>query len=893
MLLLLLAACDGVVLFNDPPELEFLSPEAGTVLPARAAVTFTLAASDDYDDLSQLSYNFTDGDDNPIAANVTIDDEAGKVYFQTASLPVGEISVAVEAIDSLGEVGGTSMMLTVVENVGPTVSFLSPLEGTVALATTDVPVQVRVDDPDPGEDPTIWLTWTGAAATAADAPAQIDGSGEVSFTLSGLAIAEWTIGVVATDAWGDTGSAETSFSVVSGDEDGDGWVDVDLGGTDCNDSDDSVYPGHGETCDGVDEDCDGTTDDDADNAHTYYADVDGDRYGDDLRTTSACAAPEGYVAIGGDCDDSLDTVYPGATEVCGNGEDDDCDDIVDDDADDAITAYPDGDGDGWGDGDAVILCLLDEAHALDWGDCDDSNAGVNPGATEACDGTNTDEDCDELADDDDDSVTGESTFYYDGDRDLRGDPTTTDQRCDAVAGWVDNAEDCDDADDAAWSGNTETCEDGSDNDCSGTDANCEIAGTVDLGAADYELSGEGMLAFSGAALAGLDDIDGDGLGELLVGAWGYAGTGVAYLGSGGSLASGSLGSFSKITGEASGDSFGYALAGCPDLDGDGFREMLVTALDAAGGAGGIYGFEGDVTPTSASTADSVVYGASVDDALGAAVACGRDLDGDGRGDVLAGAPGAYSARVYDADLVQLASIKGEGPGMGLALSLLADVNGDSLDDLLVADPQSDAAYLFYGGSLADVDAADADVVYSGEFSGDDAGRAVAGLGDYNGDGVADLAVGAPESDSPGTAAGAVYLVHGSASLASINLGAADAVIRGESAGDRAGYTLAGGGDVDGDGSPDLLVGAYYDGSGGTGAGAAYLLYGGVTPPTSLSGAAANFVGENAGDGASEGLALGADVDGDGTAEVLVGAPAADSSGGAAAGSTYIILGGSY
>ncbi|MBM4365576.1 MAG: FG-GAP repeat protein, partial [Deltaproteobacteria bacterium] len=395
------------------------------------------------------------------------------------------------------------------------------------------------------------------------------------------------------------------------------------------------------------------------------------------------------------------------------------------------------------------------------------------------------------------------------------------------------------------------------------------------------------------ALAGLDDVDGDGLGELLVGAWGYAGTGVAYLVSGGSLASGSLGRFSRVAGEASGDSFGYALAGCPDLDGDGSAEWLVTALDAAGGAGGLYGFEGDAVPASASAADSVAYGASTDDALGATIDCGGDLDGDGRGDVLAGAPGAYSARVYDADLVQLATIKGEGPGMGLALGLLADVNGDSLDDLVAADPQSDAAYLFYGGSLGDVDAGDADVIFSGEFSGDDAGRAVVGLGDFDGDGTGDLVVGAPESDSPGTAAGAAYLVYGSASLSSLNLGAADAVIRGEGAGDRAAYTLDGGSDVDGDGRPDLLVGAYYEGSGGTGAGAAYLLYGGVAPATSLSGADATFIGETAGDGASEGLALGADMDGDGTSEVIVGAPAADSSGGAAAGSTYIILGGSY
>ncbi|MBM4391224.1 MAG: putative metal-binding motif-containing protein [Deltaproteobacteria bacterium] len=891
MLLLLLAACDGVVLFNDPPELKFLSPEAGSALRARAAVTLTLAASDDEDDLSHLSYSFTDGNDEAIPADLTIDDLARKVYLETASLPVGEITVAVKAIDSLGEVGGTSMAITVVENVGPTARFRHPLDGSAWLVGTDVPVEVYVDDPVSGDDPTILLEWSGAGYSAPGAPAQIDGSGKVSFSLSGLVADEWTIGLEVTDAWGATGVAATSFRVASGDDDGDGGLSTEFGGDDCDDGDDSVYQGAPETCDGVDNDCDGDADDNV--GTLWYADADGDGWGDLWDVVIACTQPDGYVPTRGDCDDNASSVYPGGTEVCGNGADDDCNGTIDDDAEGVTTAYPDGDGDGWGDGEAVTLCALDGAHALAPGDCDDSNAGVNPGASEVCDATNIDEDCDELADDDDDGVTGESTFYYDGDRDLRGDPATTDLRCDATTGWVENADDCDDSDDAAWTGNAEVCEDGSDNDCDGADANCEIAGTVGLGAADYELEGEGMLAFSGASLSGLDDVGGDGLGELLVGAWGYTSTGVAYLVSGVSLASGSLGSFSPVTGEASGDSFGYALAGCPDLDGDGYAEALVTALDAAGGAGGIYGFEGDAAFSSASAADSVAYGTSTDDALGAAIACGGDLDGDGRGDVLAGAPGAKSALVYDADLLQVAIIEGSSPGMGLAVSLLADVNGDSLDDLVAADPQSDAAYLFYGGGLGDVAAADADVIFSGEYSGDDAGRAVAGLGDFDGDGTGDLAVGAPESDSPGTAAGAAYLVYGSASLASLDLGAADAVIRGEDAGDRAGYTLAGGGDVDGDGRPDMLVGAYYEGSGGTGAGAAYLLYGGVTPATSLSGANARFIGETGGDGASEGLALGADMDGDGTSEVIVGAPAADSGGGAASGSTYIILGGSY
>lgn len=107
------------------------------------------------------------------------------------------------------------------------------------------------------------------------------------------------------------------------DEDADGWSVED---GDCDDSNADVNPDRIETCDGVDEDCDGQTDEDA--GGYYYTDDDGDGYGSAADPLRSCDPISGAVDNGADCDDTDSSVYPGATET-GNGVDDDCDDEVD------------------------------------------------------------------------------------------------------------------------------------------------------------------------------------------------------------------------------------------------------------------------------------------------------------------------------------------------------------------------------------------------------------------------------------------------------------------------------------------------------------------------------------------------------------------------------------
>jgi hypothetical protein len=238
-----------------------------------------------------------------------------------------------------------------------------------------------------------------------------------------------------------------------------GWT-TDM--SDCDDTDDAVNPSAAEVCNEVDDDCDGTVDPaDADGASTWYSDDDGDNYGAGAGTT-ACDAPVGTVSNASDCDDAASSVYPGATEVC-DDVDQDCNGSVDDNATDIGTWYMDADSDSFGDASmSTTACDAPAGYVATSSDCDDADDGAYPGATESCDGA--DNDCDGSTDEA--GAVGESTWYMDADSDGYGGPTSTDA-CDAPLGYVDNTDDCDDADASANPGESEVA-DGVDNNCDGT-----------------------------------------------------------------------------------------------------------------------------------------------------------------------------------------------------------------------------------------------------------------------------------------------------------------------------------------------------------------------------------------------------------------------------------------
>ncbi|MFT7581007.1 MAG: hypothetical protein ACI9MR_002681 [Myxococcota bacterium] len=222
-----------------------------------------------------------------------------------------------------------------------------------------------------------------------------------------------------------------------------------------------------EVCgDGVDNDCDGLTDEeDAIGCEVYFFDADGDRYGTDA---SRClCGPDGFhtTQANGDSDDGVKKVNPGAPELC-NSLDDNCNVAIDEGVTDQCSNfYLDGDSDGWGDAnDFQCLCGQDGAYtSTKPGDCNDGDIDVYSLAVEICNGKN--DDCDLQTDEE---GAGNCILHFaDGDSDDYGNPSLFACLCGPTDAFpVTVAQDCDDMESAANPDETELC-DGFDNNCNG------------------------------------------------------------------------------------------------------------------------------------------------------------------------------------------------------------------------------------------------------------------------------------------------------------------------------------------------------------------------------------------------------------------------------------------
>ncbi len=248
------------------------------------------------------------------------------------------------------------------------------------------------------------------------------------------------------------------------DNDGDGY----LNSEDCDDNDPQINPGAEEICDGFDNNCDGQADEDV--TETFYADSDGDGFGNENIQIEACTVPAGYVSNGSDCDDTHAESHPSAEEIC-DGLDNNCDEAVDEDL--LQTFYVDNDRDGYGDENQTVeACALDLGLSLIAEDCDDNDAGISPGQDEKCDGF--DNNCDGNIDE-----GTLLTYYPDLDEDGYGDENVQLEGCEVPPGHVTVGGDCDDLETYAHPIMIEFCDE-IDNDCNG-----EIDESGSIGEMEY------------------------------------------------------------------------------------------------------------------------------------------------------------------------------------------------------------------------------------------------------------------------------------------------------------------------------------------------------------------------------------------------------------------------
>ena len=462
---------------------------------------------------------------------------------------------------------------------------------------------------------------------------------------------------------------------------------------------------------------------------------------------------------------------------------------------------------------------------------------------------------------------------------------------------------------------------------------------------------------SGWSVASAGDVNGDGFADVIVGGGFVAGSYVVFGHAPGFAATFDLATLDgtngfKLSDEVLGDFSGKSVASAGDVNGDGFDDIIVGAIFAdphGTDSGASYvvfgkaaGFAANIQLSSLDGSNGFkLSGAAPRDRSGYSVASAGDVNGDGYDDVIIGAPaadpnGSYSGTSYvvfgkaggfaaNLDLSSLNGTNGfrlngsDGDLSGRSVASAGDVNGDGFGDLIVgayaAQPNgqnSGETYVVFGKAgvfAADMDLSSLDgttgfkLIGGAEF--DQSGRSVASAGDVNGDGFADLIVGANYADPNGMDSGASYVVFGHASTfaPTLDLSTLDGIngfrVSGAAAYDSSGFSVASAGDFNGDGFDDLIIGAAYAHPNGEGSGASYVVFG------KASGFGANInlsaldgsngfrlPGVAAYDGNGRTVASAGDVNGDGYDDLIVGARGVDTNG-ANSGASYIVFGGAF
>jgi hypothetical protein len=410
-----------------------------------------------------------------------------------------------------------------------------------------------------------------------------------------------------------------------------------------------------------------------------------------------------------------------------------------------------------------------------------------------------------------------------------------------------------------------------------------IAGT--LGAspmfADYGGTGGGRI---GASVASAGDVNADGYVDVLVGApdWNI-GRGRAYLHFGGPGGTSPTPSWTS-NGQQAFQYWGSSVSGAGDVNGDGYDDFLVGSPEFDAEVVPVIGhvrlFYG--SPTLPFYSGWQWFGVFAGERCGDAVASAGDVDGDGYADILVGCPGAEYGGFEGAGRALLFHGSASGPGaspawtvfgvaedqrLGRALAGIGDVDGDGFDDVLTGAPgpgdsTSDVAQvrLFMGAAGG---LSPSSVPLLPNVVGSSLGASVAAAGDVNGDGYADFLVGDPTYEpTPGDRRGAMFLYYGAPAG---SLASPDWTYLGPTNGEGAGDEVAGAGDVNGDGFSDLITGS--SGAGNDNHGRVNIFLGSATGPAAES--AVEIVGPP-GARLGSSVAGAGDTNGDGFGDVVVG-----------------------